>query len=239
MHEELHPRENYGRHAITYAYPDSKIHGANVGTTWGRQDPGGPHVGHTNLAIWIPYIQTIILGKYTLGWLHDVNTRQRWAECNIMSVECLPLWHLFPPQPHSIALGMLVIHKCNWTGNYYQYGYALIQFSHPFASNMFVIKLVKHCLFVLIIMLLLMMMIITMLIIIVIILIIIIMTMIIIIVVIIIKTIRMIMIITMMMIILYCLVLSAVFESMFGVTDSSWSNHRAITCIYHTRVAHN
>ena len=32
--------------------PDSKIHGANVGPTWGRQDPGGPHVGHMNLAIW-------------------------------------------------------------------------------------------------------------------------------------------------------------------------------------------
>ena len=32
--------------------PDSKIHGANMGPTWGRQDPGGPHVGHTNLAIW-------------------------------------------------------------------------------------------------------------------------------------------------------------------------------------------
>ena len=26
--------------------------GANMGPTWGRQDPGGPHVGHVNLAIW-------------------------------------------------------------------------------------------------------------------------------------------------------------------------------------------
>ena len=31
---------------------DSKIHGANVGSTWGRQDPGGSHVGHMNHAIW-------------------------------------------------------------------------------------------------------------------------------------------------------------------------------------------
>ena len=23
-----------------------------MGPTWGRQDPGGPHVGHVNLAIW-------------------------------------------------------------------------------------------------------------------------------------------------------------------------------------------
>ena len=32
--------------------PDSKVRGANVGPTWGRQDPGGPHVGHMNFAIW-------------------------------------------------------------------------------------------------------------------------------------------------------------------------------------------
>ena len=34
-------------------YPDSKVHGANMGPTWGRQDPGGPHVGHVNLVIWV------------------------------------------------------------------------------------------------------------------------------------------------------------------------------------------
>ena len=26
-------------------FPDSKVYGANMGPTWGRQDPGGPHVG--------------------------------------------------------------------------------------------------------------------------------------------------------------------------------------------------
>ena len=26
-------------------YPDSKVHGANMGLIWGRQDPAGPHVG--------------------------------------------------------------------------------------------------------------------------------------------------------------------------------------------------
>ena len=31
--------------------PDSKVHGANMGPIWGRQDPGGPHVGPMNLAI--------------------------------------------------------------------------------------------------------------------------------------------------------------------------------------------
>ena len=35
------------------AYPDSKVHGANMGPIWGRQDPGGPHVGPMNFAIWV------------------------------------------------------------------------------------------------------------------------------------------------------------------------------------------
>ena len=44
--------------------PDSKVHGANMGPIWGRQDPGGPHVGPMNLAIWhmglIPLISIIL-----------------------------------------------------------------------------------------------------------------------------------------------------------------------------------
>ena len=32
--------------------PDSNVHGASMGPTWGRQDPDGLHVGHMNLAIW-------------------------------------------------------------------------------------------------------------------------------------------------------------------------------------------
>ena len=32
--------------------PDSKVHRANMGSIWGRQDPGGPHVGPMNIAIW-------------------------------------------------------------------------------------------------------------------------------------------------------------------------------------------
>ena len=34
-------------------YPDSKFHGANMGPIWGWQDPGGPHVGPMNFAIWV------------------------------------------------------------------------------------------------------------------------------------------------------------------------------------------
>ena len=32
-------------------FPVNKVHGANMGPIWGRQDPDGPHVGPMNLAI--------------------------------------------------------------------------------------------------------------------------------------------------------------------------------------------
>ena len=33
------------------SFPDSKVHGANMGTTWVLSTPDGPHVGPMNLAI--------------------------------------------------------------------------------------------------------------------------------------------------------------------------------------------
>ena len=41
-------------------YPDSKVHGANMGPTWVLSSPGGPHVGPMNLAIWVYYRAEII-----------------------------------------------------------------------------------------------------------------------------------------------------------------------------------
>ena len=35
-----------------YMTLDSKVRGANMGPIWGRQDPGGPHVGPMNFAVW-------------------------------------------------------------------------------------------------------------------------------------------------------------------------------------------
>ena len=34
-----------------HIFPDSNVHGPNMGPIWGRQDPGGPHVGPMNFAI--------------------------------------------------------------------------------------------------------------------------------------------------------------------------------------------
>ena len=39
-------------HSMTGNIPHSKVHGANMVPIWGRQDPGGPHVGPVNFAIW-------------------------------------------------------------------------------------------------------------------------------------------------------------------------------------------
>ena len=36
---------------VFYDVPNSKVHGANIRPIWGRQDPGGPHVGPMNFAI--------------------------------------------------------------------------------------------------------------------------------------------------------------------------------------------
>ena len=49
---------DYSRHrrlplilCTTNQGPDSKVHRANMGPIWGRQDPGGLHVGPMNFAI--------------------------------------------------------------------------------------------------------------------------------------------------------------------------------------------
>ena len=36
---------------VTPPSPDSKIH--NMDPIWGRQEPGGPHDGPMNFAIWV------------------------------------------------------------------------------------------------------------------------------------------------------------------------------------------
>ena len=46
--------------------PDSKVHGANMGPIWGRQDPGGPHVGPMNFAIW----DTKLAANYPSQWVN-------------------------------------------------------------------------------------------------------------------------------------------------------------------------
>ena len=46
-------KENQHEKNSDILIPDSKVYGASMGPNWGRQDPGGPHVGPMDLAIWV------------------------------------------------------------------------------------------------------------------------------------------------------------------------------------------
>ena len=48
--------------------PYSKVHGAYMGPTWGRQDPGGPHVGPVNFAIRDAFVKDVIHPSSGVGY---------------------------------------------------------------------------------------------------------------------------------------------------------------------------
>ena len=68
--------------------PDSKVYGANMGPKiWGPQDPGGPHVGPMNLAIWDAICSISIsvflnrshsIAKMSRGIWHQRQTSTAW-----------------------------------------------------------------------------------------------------------------------------------------------------------------
>ena len=63
---------------LSCAFPDSKVYGANMGPIWGRQDPGAPHVGLMNFAIWVVLFWTFLsywnnAGDYRLSYVGDVD----------------------------------------------------------------------------------------------------------------------------------------------------------------------
>ena len=57
--------------------PDSKVHGANMEPIWGRQDPGGPHVGPMNFAIWDVYRSTPYIYHFN-QWLAYIPLLRIW-----------------------------------------------------------------------------------------------------------------------------------------------------------------
>ena len=80
-------RVGYGMWWLVRRYPDSKVHGANMGPTWGRQDPGGPHVGHMNLAIWIhSVLQTLWTVKPSGVTSTQIYWDQAMDDCNNSSI---------------------------------------------------------------------------------------------------------------------------------------------------------
>ena len=91
---------------------DSKVHGANMGPIWGRQDPGGPHVGPMNFTIWDftdDISKCIILNEMFAFWfkfhwtlflrVHEWNYKLSTASGNITNMG--NDWHGVPwlPEP--------------------------------------------------------------------------------------------------------------------------------------------
>ena len=73
---------NSGLSSIAFTtHPDNKVHGANVGPIWGRQDPGGPHVGPMNFAIWESGIAAIAIQAWHLSYW--------WTS---LQIHCLNHW---------------------------------------------------------------------------------------------------------------------------------------------------
>ena len=77
--------------------PDSKVHGANMGPIWGRQDPGGPHVGSMNFAIWdalrvyhdsVMWIFCVCLIKLSFSWKSFVFKFLRFCTVVLLSDVC-------------------------------------------------------------------------------------------------------------------------------------------------------
>ena len=60
--------------------PDSKVHGANMGPNWGRQDPGGPFVGPRNFAICsvllIAFLDNLSRQVHPISWFEQFEVNE-------------------------------------------------------------------------------------------------------------------------------------------------------------------
>ena len=79
-------------------HPDSKVYGTNMGLIWGRQDPGGPHVGPMNFAIW--HMQSMKPGLIpicpTYQWLSAKLLYLQCGSCILLQIYWyIPFLHLY------------------------------------------------------------------------------------------------------------------------------------------------
>ena len=79
--------------------PVSKAHGVNMGPTWGRKDPGGPHVGHMNFIIWEPHCDISNWNSIEFEYIYTY----------IYSIE----FHLDVSQWNSIEYIYIYINQCH------------------------------------------------------------------------------------------------------------------------------
>ena len=83
----------------------TKVHGANMGAIWGRQDPGGIHVGPMNFAIWGAHLVLYFPTKYVFRFIQFTYKINHIVSIHALSCTCVhPIQtllrsnssHLFP-----------------------------------------------------------------------------------------------------------------------------------------------
>ena len=77
-------------------FPDSKVHGANMGPTWVLSAPGGPHVVPMNLAIRVPFPITAaaLLPPYNKPFHTGLMILGMHIAQNLGAQDATLLWHL-------------------------------------------------------------------------------------------------------------------------------------------------
>ena len=90
------------------SFPHNKVHGANTGPTRGRQDPGGPHVGPMNFAIWVGLVACSFEIQLSLGAISSF-------------VNCKPIYY-----------NEVQINRCKYflSGSVWRCSLAMIESSH-------------------------------------------------------------------------------------------------------------
>ena len=102
---------------------DSKVHGANMGPIWGRQDPGGLHVDPMNFVIWGSLFQgsATLLKKYSIAFSvralfmlifrsFIVERVDRWVSEGIVTYARMQIKHAFSIRLPRVAICPL--YKC-------------------------------------------------------------------------------------------------------------------------------
>ena len=69
--------------------PDSKVYGAIMGPIWGRQDPGGPHVGPINCAIWESFSKNESGGRLNMNMLPCQYGDSYYKDTTVSRPSCL------------------------------------------------------------------------------------------------------------------------------------------------------
>ena len=91
-------------------YPDSKVHGANMGPTWVLSAPGGPYVGPMNLAIRL-YLYLVLKELLWRILLHCIDSD---SDSKVHGANMGPTWVLSAPDGPHVGPMYLAIREPTW-----------------------------------------------------------------------------------------------------------------------------